>query len=709
MLPSLRIDYLLALLLILNLAFSPVLAAVAWAADDAEEQGEGESNSDPDADGDGMSDKDESSASEAAAADVAANAAAKGIDVSVSPVDSTKDANAKGGTSVSVNGVSMSVEAANAAIDAMANAASQGLAPGKGIDTGRTLSGYANGTIGCSGCVVGTHGLNGTPAEVAHNESLHEGRSTAVNSALTDTRQEAINSNREAKADLTPTDRVTSAFATPVPIADPATAKAVADYAAARAAEIEAKAPEENASKPTGITPVDNLTVDARMAAAGFNPDGSRQRSVTIDYGNLLGVTSGRVADYQANNTLDSKIALEQNMIGMALNSNIDKATNLGQVTPATIEQNGKMDNRDTNGSFAKTLDTTVAPDLWGNSTLTGRQELSMSYLSNVVGYTPNQAAAVVGNFTIESGNLNHLAEAAGTERSSGLAQWNSAAAAGQRQQALENYAGVQFANKQNGSWTTGPGAFTQLSFATAEMKGTAGNNHRDVQAETVGRNFANQPDISVNEATKEFQNNFERPSSNTASLGSRQNAANAALAAYNEVNPSQSSIAANHTGDQPQSQPQSPGAMEKGSTAAAGQSATPAVSVEVGGVTVTVDPSGFFSALGGLFSGLFGGSGSKTDSYTSLPGGEGNGQDNPALQEIVVTPGRPAACPAGSNGEGFAFSIKLSTEVLPINAYSCTGQTTADYFTAIASYLRGYFPYIQDADILRTMKITSP
>jgi hypothetical protein len=74
------------------------------------------------------------------------------VDVGVAAVDTTKDANAVAGM-VSVDGVTMSVDAAMAAIGAIADAQAQGLNPSAnssvpGIDVAATLSANAMGELG---------------------------------------------------------------------------------------------------------------------------------------------------------------------------------------------------------------------------------------------------------------------------------------------------------------------------------------------------------------------------------------------------------------------------------------------------------------------------------------------------------------------------------------------------------------------------------
>lgn len=146
-------------------------------------EGDGESEAEADADGDGESDSAESAASEAAAAEVSEVASIAGVDVSVNSVDTKADPNAKGGTSVSVNGVSMSVESAISAIGAIADARdTAGLnvsysSSQPGVDVGATLSAHAMGDTGVVGKMSSEFG---TATDVAKAESEHAGRQAAV-------------------------------------------------------------------------------------------------------------------------------------------------------------------------------------------------------------------------------------------------------------------------------------------------------------------------------------------------------------------------------------------------------------------------------------------------------------------------------------------------------------------------------------------------
>lgn len=167
----------LSLLFILSLVLTPLYPASAqrswWMDYDNDSSGSSSSSGDsapvdPDSDGDGVSDKDEQAASEAAAQQVRDAAAISGVSVSVGTVDSSNNASASGGDSVTVNGITMSTSQALAAVGAIADANTIG--GSSFVDTNKTLEKYAGGNV-CSGCVVGKlSGIIGLPDVVAKQE-----------------------------------------------------------------------------------------------------------------------------------------------------------------------------------------------------------------------------------------------------------------------------------------------------------------------------------------------------------------------------------------------------------------------------------------------------------------------------------------------------------------------------------------------------------
>lgn len=113
-------------------------------------------------------------------------------------------------------------------------------------------------------------------------------------------------------------------------------------------------------------------------------------------------------------------------------------------------------------------------------------------FLAN--GFTPNQAAGIVGNLMVESGpSLNTSIKSAGSERSFGIAQWNSAAAAGNRFGNLQN-----FATDLGRDWTE---LGVQLKFILHELYTVPYNGLGALQASQT-----------IDQAVEAFCYKFERP-----------------------------------------------------------------------------------------------------------------------------------------------------------------------------------------------------
>jgi hypothetical protein len=109
--------------------------------------------------------------------------------------------------------------------------------------------------------------------------------------------------------------------------------------------------------------------------------------------------------------------------------------------------------------------------------------------------FTPNQSAGIVGNLMQESGpGLSTTIKSAGTEQSFGIAQWNSAAAAGNRLGLLK-----EFASDLGREWTE---LEVQLRFIIHEL-----TNYRYLG---LGELLAAE---TIEEATEAFMLKYERPS----------------------------------------------------------------------------------------------------------------------------------------------------------------------------------------------------
>jgi len=109
-------------------------------------------------------------------------------------------------------------------------------------------------------------------------------------------------------------------------------------------------------------------------------------------------------------------------------------------------------------------------------------------------GFTPQQAAGIVGNLIQESGvNLSTTIKSAGTERSYGIAQWNSAKAAGNRLGLLKEYA-----SDLGRPWTD---LEVQLMFIMYELENYP---YLGLGALRAAR--------TIEEATIAFETKYERP-----------------------------------------------------------------------------------------------------------------------------------------------------------------------------------------------------
>ncbi len=153
------------------------------------------------------------------------------------------------------------------------------------------------------------------------------------------------------------------------------------------------------------------------------------------------------------------------------------------------------------------------------------RKDLIMKQLVEVYGVPKNIAAGITGNIAVEA----YRSWVKGAQKfdptaTDGLQEGS----LGLFQHRLERLVGMkQFSATQQ------PGLNAQVSYALAEMNGTSPV--ADAGAKRAGDAFRANPNMSVEEATKTFQNNFERPKSKTQSLTERTTEAQAALKSYEQ------------------------------------------------------------------------------------------------------------------------------------------------------------------------------
>ena len=183
------------------------------------------------------------------------------------------------------------------------------------------------------------------------------------------------------------------------------------------------------------------------------------------------------------------------------------------------------------NGTTAETTDTTTPNGNTGGSkpgkvsgatgTNSGGQETAMQYMSTLTkqGYTPVQAAGIVGNAQYESANFTAYEEfepnAYGT-RGAGVFQWTNAGGSNRRDN-FENWSASQGLDPKSFEANSG--------FMIHEMQGKAGNHW------TGGMNDQSYRQISdLNTAVTSFQNNYLRPNKDKANTQQRLTYAQQAL-----------------------------------------------------------------------------------------------------------------------------------------------------------------------------------
>ena len=204
------------------------------------------------------------------------------------------------------------------------------------------------------------------------------------------------------------------------------------------------------------------------------------------------------------------------------------------QLKDSAAELREKIKN---NGSTETTNTTTSTGNTGGNepgkvssaaNTSGGGQETAMQYMSTLTeqGYTPVQAAGIVGNAQYESANFTAYEEfepnAYGT-KGAGVFQWTNAGGSNRRDN-FENWAASQGLDPKSFEANSG--------FMLHEMQGKAGNHW------TGGMNDASYRQIAdLNTAVTSFQNNYLRPAKATANTQQRLSYAQQALQEWQNRN----------------------------------------------------------------------------------------------------------------------------------------------------------------------------
>ena len=189
-------------------------------------------------------------------------------------------------------------------------------------------------------------------------------------------------------------------------------------------------------------------------------------------------------------------------------------------------------------GTTTETTDTTTSTGNTGGGkpgkvssaagTSGGGQETAMQYMSTLTeqGYTPVQAAGIVGNAQYESANFTAYEElepnAYGT-RGAGVFQWTNAGGSNRRDN-FENWSASQGLDPKSFEANSG--------FMLHEMQGNAGNHW------TGGMNDQGYRQIGdLNTAVTSFQNHYLRPNKDKANTQQRLTYAQQALQQWQNRN----------------------------------------------------------------------------------------------------------------------------------------------------------------------------
>ena len=192
------------------------------------------------------------------------------------------------------------------------------------------------------------------------------------------------------------------------------------------------------------------------------------------------------------------------------------------------IKNNGSTETTNTTTSTGNTGGAKPGKVSSAASTSGGGQETAMQYMSTLTeqGYTPVQAAGIVGNAQYESANFTAYEEfepnAYGT-KGAGVFQWTNAGGSNRRDN-FENWSASQGLDPKSFEANSG--------FMLHEMQGKAGNHW------TGGMNDQSYRQITdLNTAVTSFQNNYLRPNKDKANTQQRLSYAQQALQQWQNRN----------------------------------------------------------------------------------------------------------------------------------------------------------------------------
>jgi hypothetical protein len=201
-----------------------------------------------------------------------------------------------------------------------------------------------------------------------------------------------------------------------------------------------------------------------------------RARFTETQWERIGSVTAGTEQEWSKAGMTEQKQQLEAAVTKLALNNPNILGKFSGSLTPQDLKNLGHTGTGEISAqTLARAIDA-LAPDLTTNMKPAALTSMLMSFYTDVLNMPKVEAAALAGNFAVESGGNPRAAgdKKNGVYTAAGLAQWRL-----DRQEALEKYAGVKFSglktqrisSKYTKAWyTEGPGVMTMAAFAAEEF-----------------------------------------------------------------------------------------------------------------------------------------------------------------------------------------------------------------------------------------------
>tara|TARA_A100001015_G_C15011326_1_gene723250 strand:+ start:774 stop:1784 length:1011 start_codon:yes stop_codon:yes gene_type:complete len=265
----------------------------------------------------------------------------------------------------------------------------------------------------------------------------------------------------------------------------------------------------------TGIQAAGNVqSTKIKIEAEGNLKKSKRKAGALATAGQLFGTAGSYAGEKRSKREVGSEDSWYDERINTTKKKAADLRKQAEEYGTTTETNDATPSTGNTGGSKPGKVSSTAG-------TSGGGQETAMQYMSTLTkeGYTPVQAAGIVGNAQYESANFTAYEElepnAYGT-RGAGVFQWTNAGSSNRRDN-FENWSASQGLDPKSFEANSG--------FMIHEMQGNAGNHW------TGGMNDQGYRQISdLNTAVTSFQNNYLRPNKDKANTQQRLTYAQQAL-----------------------------------------------------------------------------------------------------------------------------------------------------------------------------------